>query len=265
VILRLIQIRGIAVKTLQKGQLSVQIYETRDAMGKAAAADVTAKLKALLTTRENVRMVFASAPSQQEFFAYLTEGDADFGRVTAFHLDEYIGLEADAPQGFGNFLQSRVFSKVNFGKINFIDGQAADPQAECGRYAALLAEAPIDIVCMGIGENAHIAFNDPHVADFNDPLRVKVVELDAACRTQQVNDGCFAALDDVPTHAITLTIPALLDCGAVFCMVPGPAKADAVYNSLEKEITTRYPASILRTKAGATLYLDTASSAGLLR
>jgi len=252
------------MKKLQKDALQVQIYENRTEMGKAAAEELASKLKELLATRKNIRMIFASAPSQNEFFAHLAKiassGKIDFSRITAFHLDEYIGLSADAPQGFGNFLQDKLFSKIQLGEVHFINSQAADAEAECQRYAALINAAPIDIVCMGIGENAHIAFNDPPVADFNDPKLVKIVELDEMCRQQQVNDGCFATITDVPTHAITLTIPAIMRGEAIFCMVPGSTKANAVYNSLEKEVSTAYPASILRKKQGAVLYLDKDSS-----
>ena len=244
--------------------LQIQIRETRAAMGEAAARDLADKLKTLLTEKENIRMIFASAPSQNEFFASLAKiasaESIDFSRITAFHLDEYIGLSADAPQGFGNFLRERLYSKIMPGVVHFINGQSKDPQAECNRYSELISGTPIDIVCMGIGENAHIAFNDPPVADFNDPQLVKIVELDHICRQQQVNDGCFATIDDVPTHAITLTIPAIMSGKAIFCMVPGPTKAAAIYNSLKKEISTEYPASILRRKEGATLYLDVDSA-----
>jgi len=253
------------MRQFTKDELQVQIYPSRAEMGKAAAEEMAVVLKKLLKSQDNVRMIFASAPSQNDFFIHLaTIEDIDFSRVTAFHLDEYIGLPADAPQGFGNFLKERLFSKLSpLGEIHFIDSQAQDPQAECDRYAALLNAAPIDIVCMGIGENAHIAFNDPPVADFNDPKLVKIVELDQICRQQQVNDGCFASLDLVPTHAVTLTVPAIMRGKAVFCMVPGPTKANAVYNTLEKEITTAYPSSILRMKQGAVLYLDTDSAVKL--
>ena len=253
------------MKKLVKNQLQIRISDSRVAMGQLAAEDFADELKKLLDVRENLRVIFASAPSQKEFFAHLTTIEGiDFSRITAFHLDEYIGLEADAPQGFGNFLRDHLFSKLSLKAIHYINGQASDPEAECVRYSALIAEAPIDIVCMGIGENAHIAFNDPPVADFNDPKLVKIVELDKICRQQQVNDGCFAAFDDVPAYAITLTIPAIMSAKSIYCMVPGPTKADAVYNSLEKEVSTEYPASILRNHASATMYLDLESSSRLV-
>lgn len=146
-------------------------------------------------------------------------------------MDEYIGLAADAPQGFGNFLRGRLFGRLPFGQVFYLDGQAADPQAECARYSALLAEYPVDIVCLGIGENGHIAFNDPHVARFDDPVRVKVVDLDDKCRRQQVHDGCFASLGQVPTHALTLTIPALTAASGMYCIVPAQTKARAVHDT----------------------------------
>ena len=176
-------------------------------------------------------------------------------------MDEYIGLAPDAPQGFGNFLRRELFSKVSFASVSYLDGTADDRAAECRRYGELLAAAPVDIVCLGIGENGHIAFNDPHVADFNDPAAVKVVELDHTCRQQQVNDGCFAKLDDVPTHALTLTIPTLVAPKTVFCMVPAPTKAKAVQAAVEGPISETCPASILRRHDNASLWLDPDSAA----
>ena len=170
-------------------------------------------------------------------------------------MDEYIGLEKDAPQAFGNFLKGRLFSKVPFKSIHYIDGQG-NPEKECERYSQLLERYPVDIVCLGIGENGHIAFNDPHVADFNDPKMVKVVELDTACRTQQVNEGQFAQLNLVPLQAITITIPALLKADSMFCMVPAENKAKAVHRTLHGEIDEECPATILRRKEKAILYLD---------
>jgi glucosamine-6-phosphate deaminase len=147
--------------------------------------------------------------------------------------------------------------------VHYLGGNAPDLAAECDRYAALLREYPTDIVFMGIGENTHIAFNDPHVADFNDPYLVKVVDLDQACRQQQVNDGCFAAIDQVPTHALTLTVPALMQAREVFCVVPGPNKAQAVYHTLRGPIVDTYPSTALRRHPRAILFLDS-QSAGLV-
>jgi glucosamine-6-phosphate deaminase len=173
-------------------------------------------------------------------------------------MDEYIGLAPDAPQLFSRFLSERLFDRVMPGQVHLIDGTAPS-DAECERYGRLIAEAPIDIVCLGIGENGHIAFNDPPVADFRDPQMIKVVELDEACRRQQVNDGCFARLDDVPTHALTLTIPTLLSGAHLYCVVPGPTKRAAVRRTLDGPIATECPATILRTHADCTLFVDTDS------
>ena len=207
-------------------------------------------------------MIFAAAPSQNEVLAALAyDKEIPWERVHAFHMDEYIGLSADAPQGFGNFLRAHIFGIAPFASVNYIDISATDANAECARYAALLAEAPIDIVVMGIGENGHIAFNDPPVADFEDPRAVKPVALDEVCRQQQVNDGCFATLADVPKTAITLTVPTLLAGGALFCVVPAKTKACAVKNTLLGEIGEWCPATALRRHENAVLYLDGDSSA----
>lgn len=246
------------------GELTVKQFSSRQEAGKKAARDVADQIRKLLEQQEEVRMIFAAAPSQNEFLEALTaDRDIDFSRVTAFHMDEYIGLPADAPQSFANFLRERLFHKREFRAVHTIDGLADDPVRECGRYAALLGEAPIDIVCMGIGENGHIAFNDPAVADFSDQALVKTVLLDDVCRQQQVNDGCFADISEVPQNAITLTIPALTHAKGNYCIVPAKTKSRAVYETLYGEITENHPASILRITKGAVLYLDE-DSASLL-
>ena len=186
----------------------------------------------------------------------------DFTKIDAFHMDEYIGLPADAPQGFGNFLRDRLFNLAPFRSVTYLNGLAADPEEECRRYGELL-KGGVDIVCMGNGENGHIAFNDPAFAEFDDKKAVKIVELDPVCRMQQVHDGCFASLDQVPTHALTLTIPTLTRVGVIFCMVPAASKANAVKACVEGPVTEACPASILRTCPGAKLYLDP-DSASLL-
>lgn len=241
--------------------VGVQVYNSRQEMGAAAAALVCDKISALLEQQEFVNMIFAAAPSQSEFLGTLTKReDIAWKRVNAFHMDEYIGLPAEAPQGFGTFLKCRLFSKLQFNSVSYINGNAKEPAIECARYADLLQQFPTDIVCMGIGENGHIAFNDPHVANFNDPLPVKVVDLDEECRQQQVNDGCFGVLSDVPTHAITLTIPALTAGRYIYCIVPGINKADAVNRTLNGDIDEQCPASILRKHPDAILFLDGDSS-----
>lgn len=175
-------------------------------------------------------------------------------------MDEYIGIHPDAPQSFGHFLRIRIFDKVPFKKVNYLNGLAESLEEECKRYADLLTKYPVDIVCLGIGENGHIAFNDPDVADFNDPKLVKIVKLDPVCRQQQVNEKCFERLDLVPKEALTLTIPALLKAEWMFCIVPFKNKAHAVYRAIYGEISEKCPASILRRKEKSSLYLDTESA-----
>lgn len=249
------------MKAFQKDLLAVQIYETRAEMGCAAARDIKACILSLLETKETINMIFAAAPSQNEVLRELaTDKEIPWNRVNAFHMDEYIGLAADAPQSFGNFLKEHIFGLADFKKVFYIDITAADAEAECERYAALLSEYPTDIVVMGIGENGHIAFNDPPVADFDDPKTVKPVELDPICRNQQVNDGCFATIDDVPKTAITLTVPTLFRGDHLFCIVPAKTKAGAVRATLCGEIGEACPATVLRRHKNAVLYLDGDSS-----
>ena len=213
-------------------------------------------------------MIFAAAPSQNEMLAALAaQPGIEWNRVNAFHMDEYIGLAPDAPQGFANFLRAAIFTKVPFRSVNCLDGTAAsrDPAAECARYSQLLRRFPVDITCMGIGENGHIAFNDPPVADFDDPALVKPVALDEICRNQQVHDGCFARLDEVPRKALSLTIPALTDDRTwLVVTVPGPTKVEAVRRAVRDEISTACPATILRQHPHAALFLDREAAKGIL-
>ncbi len=250
------------MKTFQKEELQVKIFDTRAEMGRVAAADFAAVVKELLQTKDTIRIIFAAAPSQDDFLAAaVADKSIDFSRVDAFHMDEYIGLDKDAPQGFGNFLRDRIFAKRTFHSVHYLDGQNPDSEAACESYAAMLNEKPIDIVCMGIGENGHIAFNDPPVADFNDPKTVKIVKLDEVCRMQQVHDGCFRSIDEVPTHALSLTVPALMAAKYRFCVVPAPTKANAAKAMLNDAIDEHCPCTILRRTPGSILYLDADSSA----
>ncbi|TZF81437.1 glucosamine-6-phosphate deaminase [Pedobacter sp. BS3] len=241
--------------------LDIRIYEDRKQLGESAATLVADKLNELLTSKPFINVIFAAAPSQNEFLSALIQKDIDWSKINAFHMDEYIGLSPDAPQGFGNFLKERIFDKVAFNAVYYLNGNATDIAAECNRYADLLMKHPVDITCMGIGENGHLAFNDPPVANFYDTELVKVVELDQECRQQQVNDGCFKNLDLVPVKALTLTIPALLNADYIYCMVPGSTKSKAVYNTLNKDIQEKYPSTILRKHPAAILFLDKQSSA----
>ena len=245
-------------------KLQVNVYDTRAAMGAAAARDIKNKFCELLATKPQINVIFAAAPSQREVLASLVaDQDIDWSRINAYHMDEYIGLAADAPQGFGNFLRAHLFDQVPFASVNLIDITAKDADREAARYGALLDQNLADVVVMGIGENGHIAFNDPPVADFHDTQTVKAVKLDEICRNQQVNDGCFAAIDQVPTHALTVTVPALTRAPYLFCIVPAPSKAWAVRETLTGSIDEHCPASVLRTHDNAILYLDRDSAAQL--
>jgi glucosamine-6-phosphate deaminase len=241
-------------------RLKVEVFESRIAMGLAAANQVSEKIDELLRTKNVVNIIFAAAPSQNEFLNELIKKDIDWTRINAFHMDEYIGLDANAPQGFGNFLKDRLFEKVPFNTVQYLNGNAANPETECKRYTDLLDQYPVDIACMGIGENTHLAFNDPHVADFNDQKAVKIVDLDLECRQQQVNDGCFGSIDEVPTHALTLTIPSLYKATYVYCIVPDEKKANAVYHTLNESISEKYPSTVLRSHPNAILFIDEKSS-----
>lgn len=245
--------------------MRVRVHDTRESMGKEAAIECAKCINSLLEKKSEINMIFAAAPSQNEFLANLIKQDVDFSRINAFHMDEYIGLPYGAAQTFGKYLFDHIFSHVNFKSVNYIDSTATNIENECIRYAELIKNNRPDIVCMGIGENGHIAFNDPgtKMADFVDPFTVKKVELDDVCRQQQVNDGCFESIDLVPKYSITLTIPTLIKTDYIFCMVPAKSKAEAVYKTVKNSITVECPSTILRKHANANMYLD-ADSASLV-
>jgi len=254
-----------SARRFQVDNLQVSVFESRSQLGKDAASQLANTIRNLHLQQNKVNIIFASAPSQNEFLnALIAEEGIEWERINAFHMDEYIGLDSNAPQNFGVFLKDRLFSHVPIGQVFYINGNATDPSQECERYTKLLEENPVDIVCMGIGENCHIAFNDPHVADFNDPVAVKIVDLDLTSRNQQVNDGCFTTLEEVPETALTLTIPTLIKPAAIFCIVPGTNKAEAIAHTLQDEITEVYPSTILRNHTNATLFIDN-DSASLLQ
>jgi glucosamine-6-phosphate deaminase len=248
----------------EKSAVTPWVGESRLALGERAAEDIAAELRLRLKQQQGVRIIFAAAPSQAEMLAALVAAPGiDWSRVTAFHMDEYLGLPPNAPERFGLWLHRHIFDRLPFAAVNLITpGSDADQAA--ADYAARLRQAPIDIVCCGIGANGHLAFNDPPV-DFNDPQDVKVVLLDQVCRQQQVDDDCFSSIDDVPKQAITLTIPRLLAADRLFCCVPGLLKKDAVRRTLEGPLDPACPASALRLHPDWKLYLDTESASALSR
>lgn len=240
-----------------KDKLQIVVCPNREEMGKAAAVSASERIISLIKEKGEINVVFAAAPSQNEFLEALTNNtEIQWDRVNAFHLDEYIGLNPEASQGFGNFLRRQLFEKVMFKSVNYLNGNGDDMMMECDRYSSLLKKFPLDIACIGIGENGHLAFNDPAVADFKDTALVKVVELDEVCRRQQVNDGCFSSIMEVPTHALTLTIPAIMSAAHIYCIVPGKTKAAAIEAALNGVIEESCPASILRSHPSAKLFLD---------
>ncbi|MCQ2429386.1 MAG: 6-phosphogluconolactonase [Clostridia bacterium] len=253
------------LKHIKKDKLDIEIYGTRAEMGAAAGKAAADRIRALLREKDEVNVIFAAAPSQNETLAALCAApDVDWTRVNAFHMDEYVGLTPDAPQNFGSFLRNAIFSKLPFKSVRYIYAEGESEDETIARYTALLEAHPVDVVCLGIGENAHIAFNDPWVADFDDPVLVKRVPLDEVCRQQQVNDGCFARLDDVPRYALTLTVPALTRAGWLFCTVPAPTKADAVYAVVNADVGPDVPATSMRLHNHAVMYCDRDSGARVL-
>ncbi len=245
------------VKNFRADKLNVYVYDSRLKMGNAAAVVIASEIRRLIEKRGRAVVIFASAPSQNEFLTALVEAPGiDWSRVVAFHLDEYLGMDKHAPQSFRRFLIDRLVDKVPLGEFHGLRGEADDGASEAHRYAQLLAANPPDFAVLGIGENGHLAFIDPPFCNFEDPEAVKVVELDEVCRRQQVNDGAFATLDEVPGDALSLTIPTLMACPKLFAIAPGPAKRHAIKSAVEGAIGTTCPASIMRRHADAHLFID---------
>jgi glucosamine-6-phosphate deaminase len=244
--------------------LRVRVFPDAAAVGVAAAEHAAAVVHDAIAARSVAHVMFATGNSQLGFLAVLvSEERVDWSHVVGFHMDEYVGISADHPASFRRYLRERLVDRVPLAAFHWVQGDAPDVVEECERYAALLRTHAIDLCCLGVGENGHLAFNDPPYADFDDLLDVKVVELDDTTRRQQVNEGHFPDVDAVPTHAITVTIPALLRATTVLAIVPEARKAEPVRRALTGPIDPTCPASILRTQRHATLYLDAESSAGL--
>lgn len=250
--------------SLKVEQLSVSLYPNRTLMGRAAALAAHAHLKACVAARGSTRVILSSAPSQNDFYdalADLAEAEPHvWAKAVVFHMDDYVGLAPDHPQSFSRYLQEHFFHRVKVAEFHPIRGDAPDAEAEAARYGAMLTAAPIDLIGLGIGENGHIAFNDPPVADFNDPVAVKVVEMDRVCRQQQVNDGCFPNIDAVPRRAISITLPTFARATMLSCHVPTHRKAAAVLAALTGPVGTGCPATLMRSHPNAALHLDPAAA-----
>jgi glucosamine-6-phosphate deaminase len=232
-------------------------------MGSAAADLVEERLAAAIAERGEANLILATGTSQFPFLESLRERPIRWKKVRAFHLDEYKGLAADHPASFRRYLKERILDAVEPGEVHLIAGDAPELGVTMAAYETLLRTHPIDVACIGIGENGHIAFNDPPVADFEDPLWVKEVELDDACRTQQVHEGWFPSFDATPRSAVTLTVPAIMSSRMISCVVPGERKVNAVRSTLTQPVSTNCPASVLRRHPDATLFLDGESASGI--
>ena len=253
------------MKVFTIDKLNVAIYDEPISMGKASADFVEERLTEAIEQNGTANLILATGASQFSFLEALKEREIDWQHITVFHLDEYKGISDQHPASFRKYLKERILDEVMPKKIFFLNGDAKDLEEEMETYSIALRAHPIDLACIGIGENGHIAFNDPHVADFNDPKLVKLVNLDDACRNQQLGEGWFATFEDVPEQALTLTITAIMRCKAISCVVPDERKANAVYNTLYGKVSTNCPASILRTHTNAKLFLDNSSASMIQR
>ena len=241
--------------------LEVGVFSSPVDLARFAAETVVEHLRQILNKQGFASVIFATGNSQIEFLKALKQLEGiDWENITVFHMDEYLGLSRDHPASFRRFIREKIETTFHPGHVNYLDGDALEPVKECDRYAGLLLSRPIDLCCLGIGENGHIAFNDPAVANFDDSHRVKIVRLDEACRKQQVGEGHFPKLESVPNYALTLTIPMLCSAKRMLCIVPEQRKAAAVRAALLGPVVPACPASILRQKPQATLLLDQASA-----
>jgi len=249
------------VKTFTADSLPVRVYSTEADMASDVAQTVHDYLVETIERQGEAAAILATGNSQIQFLRNLVDlGGIDWSKMTLFHMDEYLGVDENHSACFRLYMRERVESQVNPKVFHYLGGDAPEPISECERYEALLKAQPIDLCCMGVGENGHIAFNDPPVANFEDERLVKIVELDVACRMQQVNEGHFPDLEAVPKYALTLTIPALCSAKKVICVAPETRKSKPVKALIEGPISTDCPASFLRTQSQATLYVDTNST-----
>lgn len=251
------------IKELNVGTLKAKVYTDEVSAGKASAQFVAERINKAIKSRGHANLVLATGASQFAFIEAIKKIDIDWDKITVFHLDEYKGLPETHPASFRKYLKERILNEVKPGKVHLINGDADNLEEEIQNYETLLKNHPIDVACIGIGENGHIAFNDPGVADFNDPKLVKVVQLDNVCRNQQLGEGWFKSIEDVPKEAISLTIPAVMSSKTISCLCPNERKAQAVYDTFSAPITEDSPSTILRTHPETFLFLDQESASKL--
>lgn len=248
------------MRTLKVDNLKVSVYQEKKSMGRAAADFTAETLNKTIKEKGSANLILATGASQFSMLEALKKHKIDWKKITVFHLDEYKGISDSHPASFRKYLKERILNDVAPKKVYFLNGDTDDLEKEMNDYTTQLKKHPIDMACIGIGENGHIAFNDPPVADFYDPKLVKLVTLDDDCRNQQLGEGWFPTIDDVPKEALTLTITAIMSCKTISCVVPDERKSNAVYNTLNAEINTSCPATILRTHANTRLFLDNAAA-----
>lgn len=248
------------MRTLKVDNLKVSVYQEKKSMGRAAADFTAETLNKTIKEKGSANLILATGSSQFSMLEALKKHKIDWKKITVFHLDEYKGISDSHPASFRKYLKERILNDVAPKKVYFLNGDTDDLEKEMNDYTTQLKKHPIDMACIGIGENGHIAFNDPPVADFYDPKLVKLVTLDDDCRNQQLGEGWFPTIDDVPKEALTLTITAIMSCKTISCVVPDERKSNAVYNTLNAEINTSCPATILRTHANTRLFLDNAAA-----
>jgi glucosamine-6-phosphate deaminase len=247
--------------TLRVGTLNVKVFGTREEMGQAAAGDAAHRMIALAAGKDALPMIFATGASQLATLSALTATPGlPWNKVIGFHMDEYLGISDTHPASFRRYLRENLTSKVPLREFHGIEGNPANAEQTCKAYAELLRSHTPLMCLLGIGENGHLAFNDPAEADFNDPLDARIVALDDVCRGQQFSEGWFPSLAEVPHRAITLTIPTLFRVPELILSVPGPRKAHIVKRTLEEPVSTQCPATILRSHPNATVYLDRESA-----
>jgi glucosamine-6-phosphate deaminase len=255
---------SVQTKHLRAGLLKIEVHPSRAAAGLAAARAAAAALAGLAATCDSIGVIFATGASQFETLAALTSiENLPWAQVRGFHMDEYVGILAEHPASFRHYMRERLVSKVRMREFFEMDGNAPDPEKTAHDYAARLRAADPQLCLLGIGENGHLAFNDPDAADFTDPADARIVRLDDVCRQQQVAEGWFAGIDEVAESAITLTIPTLMRVPKLIASVPGIRKAAIVKRTLSEPISTACPATILRTHPDATVYLDPESASAL--